>query len=81
MPFFWYSRAEAGTSMYWPFSDIQHLVALVVEGVGSADIAVVGNVFEVAAVLEPGACHRNVVGGAFAFGLDQHAHVLQFDRS
>lgn len=50
-----------------------HLAVLRVDG---ADEHVVGDVVQVAAVLEPGARHGDVVGGALALGLDQHQRVL-----
>lgn len=52
------------------------LVDLLVLGVDGADQHVVGDVLEVAAELEPGSGGGDVVGGALALHLDQHAHVL-----
>ena len=59
----------------------QHLVLdavdLLVLNVEGADEHVVGDVVQVAAVLEPGAGHGDVVSRALALHLDQHQGVLQ----
>mmetsp|Transcript_27704 Transcript_27704/g.65797 ORF Transcript_27704/g.65797 Transcript_27704/m.65797 type:complete len:230 (+) Transcript_27704:345-1034(+) len=52
------------------------LVHLVVLRVHRADQHIVGDVVEVSAVLEPGARHGDVVGGALALGLDQHERIV-----
>ncbi len=49
-----------------------YLAVLSVEG---TDEHVVGDVVQVTSVLQPGACHRDVVSGALALGLDQHHGV------
>jgi len=49
-----------------------YLAVLSVEG---TDEHVVGDVVQVTSVLQPGACHGDVVSGALALGLDQHHGV------
>lgn len=53
--------------------DAVDLLVLAVEG---ADEHVVGDVVQVAAELEPGAGHADVVSRALALHLDQHQCVL-----
>mmetsp|Transcript_23424 Transcript_23424/g.59122 ORF Transcript_23424/g.59122 Transcript_23424/m.59122 type:complete len:297 (-) Transcript_23424:284-1174(-) len=55
---------------------VLHLVHLVVLRVDGADEHVVGDVVQVAAVLEPGAGHGDVVSGALALGLDQDGGII-----
>lgn len=54
--------------------DFVHLVVFVV---GGANEHVVGNVVQMAAILQPGASGRNVICGALALNLDQHSHIGQ----
>lgn len=54
--------------------DVVHLVVLVV---GGANEHVVGDVVQVAAVLQPGAGSRDVIGGALALDLDQDGQIGQ----
>jgi hypothetical protein len=49
-----------------------HRVGLFVFIVDGADEHVVRDVVEVASVLKPWACHRDVISCALALGLDQH---------
>ena len=51
-------------------------VDLLVLNVESADEHVVGDVVQVAAVLQPGACHADVVRRALALHLDKNQGVL-----
>ena len=46
-------------------------------GVDGAEVEVAGDVLEVAAVLEPRAGRRDVVGGALALGLQEHREVAR----
>src|SRR5258708_5137442 len=51
---------------------------LVVE-VDGADEHIVGNIIQVAAEFEPGACHGDMVGRTFSFGFDQQFEPFQVD--
>mmetsp|Transcript_36260 Transcript_36260/g.102163 ORF Transcript_36260/g.102163 Transcript_36260/m.102163 type:complete len:601 (-) Transcript_36260:497-2299(-) len=55
---------------------VLHAVGLVVLVVDGSDQHVVGDVVEVAAVLQPRARHADVVRGRLALGLDEHPGVL-----
>ena len=59
---------------------ILHAVGLLVLGIERADQHVVGDVVQVATVLEPGAGHTDVVCRTLALDFDQDVRTLQTAR-
>jgi hypothetical protein len=50
---------------------ILDVVGFSVGGIDGTNVAVVGDVSQVASVLEPRTSHGNVIGGTFTLGLDE----------
>ena len=71
MPASWRCLAISGNGRVSPSSGSFPVPASPGEGVDRAEEEVAGDVLEVAAVLEPRAGRRDVVGGALALGLEQ----------
>ncbi len=67
---------HSGHRVILPAQLVLDAVDAIVLNVERADEHVVGDIVQVAAVLEPGARHADVVRGALALDLDQHRQVL-----
>lgn len=68
---------DFGDAAVGSLGDIVDNVHLAVVGIESTNQGVLGNVFQVSLVLEPGTSGGNVVSGALALNLDEYSHVLE----